>query len=190
MNGPLDNGCKFLDISLAVTLEENIKIERCELKMLDMSNFSANQVKEKLLNSCRYLEKLAMRNSKIWPNLISNMCIQNCHLQILDLANCEGTSASPIYKDLEFESVKIIADNCKNLTEINFSGSCGSRGFIDSERTIRYLAENITENIEKIDLGRVENIDDDDVSILAQRFYELENIQYSSLLGRLSLSEL
>ena len=92
------------------------------------------------------------------------------------LANCEGTSNSPIYKDLEFESVKIIADNCKNLTEINFYGSFGSRGFIDSERSIRYLVENITENIEKIDLGRVENIDDDDVHILAQRFYELENI--------------
>ena len=92
MNGPLDNGCKFLDISLAVTLEENIKIERCELKMLDMSSFSANQVKEKLLNSCHYLEKLAMRNSKIWPNLISNMCIQNCHLQILNLANCKGST--------------------------------------------------------------------------------------------------
>ena len=85
-------------------------------------------------------------------------------------------SNNPIYKDLEFESIKIIADNCKNLTEINFSGSFGSRGHIDSERTIRYLVENITENIEKIDLGRIENIDDDDVRILAQRFYELENI--------------
>ena len=36
--------------------------------------------------------------------------------------------------------------------------------------------ENITENIEKIDLGRIENIDDDDVRILAQRFYELETL--------------
>ena len=41
---------------------------------------------------------------------------------------------------------------------------------------IRYLVENITENIEKIDLGRIENIDDDDVRILAQRFYELETM--------------
>ena len=96
-------------------------------------------------------------------------------------------SNSPIYKDLEFESVKIIADNCKNLTEINFSGSFGSRGHIDSERTIRYLVENITENIEKIDLGKVENVDDDDVRILAERFYELENIQYSCLFRRLFL---
>ena len=98
-------------------------------------------------------------------------------------------SNNPIYKDLEFESIKIIADNCKNLTEINFSGSFGSRGHIDSERTIRYLVENITENIEKIDLGRIENIDDDDVRILAQRFYELENIQYLCLL-RLSIYDL
>ena len=146
----------------------------CVFLILLLLYHPANQVIEKLLNSCHYLEKLAIRNSKIWPNLIFNMCIQNCHLQILNLANCEGTSASPIYKDLEFESVKIIADNCKNLTEINFSNSFGSRGFIDSERSIRYLVENITENIEKIDLGRVENIDDDDVHILAQRFYELD----------------
>ena len=187
----LENGCRFLDISLAVTLEYSINIERSELRSLDVSSFcQENQVIEKLLNSCHYLEKLAMRNLKIWPNLIFNICIQNCDLQILNLANCEGTSNSPIhYKDLEFESVKIIADNCKNLKEINLSGSFGSIGFIDSERTIRYLVENITENIEKIDLGRVENIDDFDVRILAQRFYELKNIHYSCLL-RLSINDL
>ena len=177
----LDRGCHSLDVSLAETLEDNINIERSELRHLDVSSYRpANQVIEKLLNSCHYLEKLAMRNLKIWPNLIFNMCIQNCHLQILNLANCEGTSDTPIYyKDLEFETVKIIVDNCKNLKEINFYGAFGSRGHIDSMRTIRYLVENITENIEKIDLGKVENIDDDDVRILAQRFYELENIQYS-----------
>ena len=176
----LENGCRFLDISLGVTLENNINIERCDLTQLDVSSYheSANTVLEKLLNSCHYLEKLAMRNSIILPNVILNICVQNKTLQILNLANCRGT-IGPINQDLDFESVKIITDNCNNLKEINFSGSFGSRGFIDSERTIRYLVENITENIEKLDLGRVENIDDDDIHILAQRFYELENIQYS-----------
>ena len=189
----LENGCRFLDISLVVTLEDSLNLEgRSELRHLDVSSYRpANQVFEKLLNSCHYLEKLAMRHSTQLPNVIFNICIQNCQtLQILNLANCEGTSNSPIhYKDLEFETVKIIADNCKNLKEINFSSSFGSIGFIDSERTIRYLVENITENIEKIDLGRVENIDDFDVRILAQRFYELKNIHYSCLL-RLSINDL
>ena len=188
----LENGCRFLDISLAVTLEDSINLERrSELRHLDVSSyFPANQVIEKLLNSCHYLEKLAMRNLTLWPNVIFNICIQNCKtLQILNLAKCEGTSNSPIHRDLDFESVKIITDNCNNLKEINFSGSFGSIGFIDSESTIRYLVNNITENIEKIDLGKVENIDDDDVRILAQRFYELENIKYSCLLRKLSMTE-
>ena len=94
----LDRGCHSLDVSLALTLEDNINIERSELRQLDVSSYRpANQVIEKLLSSCHYLEKLAMRNLKICPNLIFNMCIQNCHLQILNLANCEGTSNSPIH---------------------------------------------------------------------------------------------
>ena len=87
------------------------------------------------------------------------------------LRNCEGTN-SHIDRDLDFESVKIITDFCKNLREIDFSGSIGSTNSGDS---IRYLVNNITTNIEKIDFGNVTNIDDDDVQILVQRFYELEN---------------
>ena len=87
------------------------------------------------------------------------------------LRNCEGTN-SHIDRDLDFESVKIITDFCKNLREIDFSGSIGSTNSGDS---IRYLVNNITTNIEKIDFGNVTNIDDDNVRILVQRFYELEN---------------
>ena len=42
--------------------------------------------------------------------------------------------------------------------------------------TIRHLVNNITTNLEKINLARVERIGDDDVHILAQRFYELETL--------------
>ena len=81
----LENGCRFLDISLAVTLEDSINIERSELTHLDVSKYCpANEVLEKLLNSCQYLEKLAMRNLKIWPNLMFNISSANCQtLQIL-----------------------------------------------------------------------------------------------------------
>ena len=57
------------------------------------------------------------------------------------------------------------------LKEVDFSGSIGS-----SMDTIRHLVNNITTNLEKINLARVERIGDDDVHILAQRFYELETL--------------
>ena len=106
-----------------------------------------------------------------------DICHQNGQtLQILNLRNCEGTN-SHINRDLDFESVKIITDFCKNLREIDFSGSIGSTNWppTNSGDSIRYLVNNITTNIEKIDFGNVTNIDDDDVQILVQRFYELEN---------------
>ena len=106
-----------------------------------------------------------------------DICNQNGQtLQILNLRNIEGSN-SPINRDLDFESVKIITDNCKNLKQIDFSGSIGSTNWppTNSGDSIRYLVNNITTNIEKIDFGNVKIIDDDDIRILVQRFYELEN---------------
>ena len=145
------------------------------MRHLDVSNyFPKKQVIENLLGSCHDLEKLAMRNLTLWPNVICDF-FKNIGptLQILNLSNCEGTN-SPTYRDIDFETIQIITKECTNLKEVNFSGSIGS-----TMDTIRHLVNNITTNLEKINLARVERIGDDDVHILAQRFYELENIQYS-----------
>ena len=51
---------------------------------------------------------------------------------------------------------------------------------------------NITTNLEKINLARVERIGDDDVHILAQRFYELETmneLQIWENIGKLFVRE-
>ena len=169
----LGKGCKFLDISLCETLEETLNFEgRSELRHLDVSNyFPKKQVIENLLGSCHDLEKLAMRNLTLWPNVICDF-FKNIGptLQVLNLSNCEGTN-SPTYRDIDFETIQIITKECINLKEVDFSGSIGS-----SMDTIRHLVNNITTNLEKINLARVERIGDDDVHILAQRFYELETM--------------
>jgi hypothetical protein len=155
-------------------LEETLNLEgRSELRHLDVSNyFPKKQVIENLLGSCHDLEKLAMRNLTLWPNVICDFFKNNGPtLQVLNLSNCEGTN-SPTYRDIDFETIQIITKECINLKEVNFSGSIGS-----TMDTIRHLVNNITTNLEKINLARVERIGDDDVHILAQRFYELENIQ-------------
>ena len=89
----LGKGCKFLDISLCETLEETLNFEgRSELRHLDVSNyFPKKQVIEKILRSCHDLEKLAMRNLTLWPNVICDF-FKNIGptLQILNLSNCEG----------------------------------------------------------------------------------------------------
>ena len=142
------------------------------MRHLDVSNyFPKKQVIENLLGSCHDLEKLAMRNLTLWPNVICDF-FKNIGptLQILNLSNCEGTN-SPTYRDIDFETIQIITKECTNLKEVNFSGSIGS-----TMDTIRHLVNNITTNLEKINLARVERIGDDEVQILAQRFYELETI--------------
>ena len=174
----LEKGCKFLDVSLAVTLEDSLNIgHKSELRHLDVSSyFPPKQVLEKLLIA--NLEKLAMRNLTISQDLIFHICNKNSSsLQILNLGNCRGINPS-IYRNLDFESIQIISDKCINLKEVDFSGSMGS---IDSESTIRYLVNNITTNLEKINLANVQNIGDDDIHILVTRFYELENINAYAL---------
>jgi len=178
----LGKGCRFLDISLCQTLEETLTLERrrSELRHLDVSCFPATQVLQTLILSCHLLEKLSMRNMVLWPNMLLDICHQNGQtLKILNLRNCEGTN-SHIDRDLDFESVKIITDFCKNLREIDFSGSIGSTNSGDS---IRYLVNNITTNIEKIDFGNVTNIDDDDVRILVQRCQKIStlNLDYTNI---------
>ena len=113
----LGKGCKFLDISLCETLEETLNLEgRSELRHLDVSNyFPKKQVIENLLGSCHDLEKLAMRNLTLWPNVICDF-FKNIGptLQILNLSNCEGTN-SPTYRDIDFETIQIITKECTNL---------------------------------------------------------------------------
>ena len=174
----LQKGCKFLDCSLAETLEGGLNLEhKSELRHLDVSSyFPPKQVLEKLLIA--NLEKLAMRNLTISHDLISHICNKNSSsLQVLNLGNCRGINPS-IYRNLDFEAIQIITKELIHLKEVDFSNSLGS---IDSESTIRYLVNNITINLEKINLANVHNIGDDDIHILVTRFYELESMRIKQI---------
>ena len=174
----LEKGCKYLDVSLAETLEGGLELQhKSDLRHLDVSSyFPPEQVLEKLLIA--NLEKLAMRNLTISHDLISHICNKNSSsLQVLNLGNCRGINPS-IYRNLDFEAIQIITKELIHLKEVDFSGSLGS---IDSEITIRYLVTNITINLEKINLANVHNIGDYDIHILATRFYELESINHSNM---------
>ena len=176
----LGKGCKFLDISLCETLEETLNFEgRSELRHLDVSNyFPKKQVIEKILRSCHDLEKLAMRNLTLWPNVICDFFkINGPTLQILNLKYCEGSNPH-IHRNLDFETIQIITKECINLKEVDFSGTI--RSF--DNWTIKHLVNNITTNLEKISLANIEHLGDDDVHILAQRFYELDSTEHSCVL--------
>ena len=170
----LEKGCKFLDCSLAETLEGGLNLEhKSELRHLDVSSYyPPKQVLEKLLIA--NLEKLAIRNLTISQDLMFHICNKNSSITHLNLGNCRGVNQS-FYRNLDFESIQIITKELINLKEVDFSGSLGS---IDSESTIRYLVNNITINLEKINLATVHNIGDDDIHILVTRFYELESINH------------
>ena len=59
----LENGCKYLDVSLAVTLEDNINIERSELTQLDVSSYSCNKITTTQI-------QISQQN---WNNFFSNI---------------------------------------------------------------------------------------------------------------------
>ena len=80
---------------------------------------------------------------------------------------CKGIN-TPIYKDLDYESMDIITKNCVNLKEVDFSGA------ITYEATIRNLVNHISNTLEKINLRGLERLGDENVYILVKRFYEFE----------------
>ena len=104
---------------------------------------------EDLLTSCHSLKMLYLFRLTLNLNMIQNICHQNCKtLQTLKLRWSEG---------LDIESVKMITENCTELTEVSFADT------YLSEACVNIVSSSLTPKVMKLSLGglwEVDNIHD------------------------------
>lgn len=161
----LINGCKHLSLSSAEVKGSLELTEASNLSYLRLTNcFVSMNFIMSLLGSCHLLNKLSLYNRKINNEIFKLISLQNYRtLQVLDLNDCKG---------LDLLSIKHIIDNCLELTELNLM-----RTNLPG-KTINYLANNLTPNITKLNLGRTYT-HDNDVEILVSRCNKLVELELS-----------
>ena len=108
------------------------------------------------------LEKLDLSESRF--DLVSK-CIENIPKQNF----IKSIDLSAILPDLDFKSVQTIVDNCRELSEISFYGTCLSSDSID------YICNNLSEKVISIDFS-AESVTDDNITALVQRCNRLEHL--------------
>ena len=166
----LENGCQYLRLEDTVLgnpleLEDGSKDKMClekvsKLRYLDLKNFITNKdCFEEILASCKSLQKLSMPSGFfsifLSQKMIESICYKNSlTLQTLNLSFCKG---------LNLDSIQKITNNCKILTNVDFCGTCLS------EKSIKFLANNLTSTVEKLNLGNLYNIKDFHVKTLVKR---------------------
>ena len=178
----LKNGCKFLeliDVQLKGSLHlrktsglQELSLDRCEIK---------NQVLEEFLGSCHSLTKLTLRGidvSDVNTKNLKKFVLQNRKtLQILDLTTS---------KRLDLESIQIIINNLTELKEVNLHSyryhllHWNKQKYyaedVLSEESINYLANNVTEKVEKLNLGYQRFVEDEHVMKLIPRCKRLTEL--------------
>ena len=166
----LENGCKYLHLESTVLcspmeLGNVTKDKMClkkvsKLRCLDLKCCMASRdCFEEILISCYSLQKLSITSGFFHvlfsQKMIESICYQNSRtLKTLNLRGCEG---------LNLDSIQKITNNCKNLTNVDFSGTCLS------EESIKFLVSNLTSTVEKLNLDNLYDVKDDHVKTLVKR---------------------
>ena len=155
----LRNGCKFLKLT-NVQIKGSLHLRKSSI----LTNLSLNRyaikhhILEEFLGSCHSLTKLTLRGIDVSDVNTRNMkkfVLQNSKtLQVLDLATS---------KRLDLESIQIIIKNLNELKEFNLHSyryyllSWNRKKYfaedVLSEESINYIANNLTEKVEKLNLG-------------------------------------
>ena len=136
----LSNGCKYLNLC-GTTLNGTLKLKKpSQLRYLDLSGRRISvENKEKILSSCRSLEKLSLSYSDLNRNDINSICHQNGQsLKVLDLQGSKGLSP---------EFIQDIVKFCTELREFNFDVS------YRNTESFNFVVNNITAKIEKVKIG-------------------------------------
>jgi hypothetical protein len=115
------------------------------------ANESNGKVKKSSLKSSHFLEKLSLRASTIsgygcflTDNLVNSICKNGGTLQVLDLA----------YSQLTFQQFEKIIKKCVELRELNLDGvEISDPWNSDHPHAEKFLSENITTNIKKLNIS-------------------------------------
>ena len=178
----LRNDCKFLKLT-NVQIKGSIHLRKSSiLKNLSLNRCAINhRILEDILGSCHSLTKLTLRGIDVSDVNTKNMkkfVLQNSKtLQVLDLATS---------KRLDLESIQIIIKNLNELKEFNLHSyrfyllSWNKNKYfaedILSEESINYIANNLTEKVEKLNLGYQRFVKDAHVMKLIPRCKRLTEL--------------
>ena len=166
----LRNDCKFLKLT-NVQIKGSLHLRKSSvLKNLSLNRCAINhRILEDILGSCHSLTKLTLRGihvSNVNTKNLKKFVLQNRTLQTLDLRTS---------KTLDLKSIQFIINNCNEVTVLNLQRYCNDEDVL-SEESINYLANNLTEKVEKLNLGYQRFVKDEHVVKLILRCKRLTEL--------------
>ena len=174
----LRKGCRILNLYNCTIIGSFSSIVKSQLRVLKLfqptlhsdcdtdckGDCDANPyVFDKLLSSCCFLQHLVMERVFLTPKMAKSICKNGKTLQTLNLNFSDLDSDSNIYWQ------KII-QRCPGLKEVNLAYTNYGEGITDED--LKFLAKNITPNVEKLTLSCTEReraFNDNYVKILLTR---------------------
>ena len=160
----LSKGCQNLNVSNSTIVGSLSLNEKSQLRVLDFSQSTWARtcsgnigVLEEILFSCRSLQELKMERLLLTPTMANNICKNGKTLQKLNLKHSvvkKYTDGGVVYGPPSgFASnyyLQEIIKRCQELREIDFNGS--DEGLALTSEDLKFLVENISPNIEKLNL--------------------------------------
>ena len=167
----LRNDCKFLkftNVQIKGSLDlrkssilKNLSLNRCAIK---------HHILEEVLGSCHSLTKLTLRGIHV-----SNLNTKNLKKFVLQNRKTLQTLDLRTSKTLDLESIQFIITNCNEVTVLNLQRYPNDEDVL-SEESINYLANNLSEKVEKLSLGYQRFVKDEHVVKLIARCKRLTEL--------------
>ena len=160
----LENGCKYINLkSSQIVGSLNLSRNDYDVKYLNLWHCRANDgVLEKLISSCQSLLKLSLFGLSLSANLMNGCNYQE--LQTLEL-DC--------FWVLDREWMKNIL-SLKKLTEVSF---CRNMDLKYSKHLVQYLVDNLSSNVEKVNLAGIDCLTDEQVKTLVKRCKKIKELE-------------
>jgi hypothetical protein len=164
----LRKGCRILNLSHSEIIGSlSLNEFKSQIRVLNLSQISTSSednffALEELLFSCCSLEHLLMENVLLSPKMADGICKNGKTLQILNL----NSSCLYFISSYSINYLQAIIKGCQELKEIDLARADETNGL--QHEDLEFLVQNISPNIEKLNLGS-SMIKDEDVKILLRR---------------------
>ena len=201
----LSKGCKILNISDSTIVGSlSSKIES-QLKVLNLSQsywelpiqrlpgpvdclmFEDFDVLEQLIWSCCSLQQLEMQGLCITPKMVASICKNGKTLQALNLRDSfvyESTYPYDTSYTVLKSNIQAIIKCCQELKELDLNyvnaTNIANENVGLSDEDLEYLAENISSNVEKLNLIN-QDVQDENVKIMLSRCNKIKALTLEAL---------
>ena len=162
----LRKGCRILNLSCSEIMGSfSLNEFKSQIRVLNLSSSNEETfafVLEDLLSSCFSLQHLIMEGVYLTPQMASSICKNGKTLQMLNLKR----SYLGFIRSHPINYLQEIIKGCQELKEIDLAHVDEFNGLQSED--LEFLVQNISPNVEKLNLGS-SKITDEDVEILLHR---------------------